>query len=96
MRAGSSDNVGTRALAGPAAWLAFAAFVAPLVAGCGASVDMASAAGVQRVTMTVPYTNVRGEVRLYPDYGPIGASILAESDAPSDEKRPASSKKGKP
>ena len=91
MRAGSLENVGGRALPGHAARLALAAFIALLIAGCGASVDMA-AAGPARATMTVPYTNVREEVRLYPDYGPIGASILAEGD----EKRPASSKKGKP
>jgi hypothetical protein len=74
---------------------ALAALAATLTAGCGASVDMA-AAGAERATMTVPYTNVRAEVRLYPDYGPIGASILDEGDAPQDEKRPAASKKGKP
>lgn len=96
MRAGSPENVGARALRGPPAQLAFAALAALLVAGCGASVDMAAAAGTTRATMTVPYTNVREEVRLYPDYGPIGASVLVEGDAPSGEKRPASSKKGKP
>jgi hypothetical protein len=84
-----------RALARPAAWLALAASIAPVIAGCGAAVDMAEA-GTTRATMTVPYTNVREEVRLYPDYGPIGASILAEGDAAADGKRPASSKKGKP
>ena len=48
--------------------------------------------------MTVPYTNVRAEVRLYPDYGPIGASILTDDDdaAAKDEPRPAAAKKGKP
>lgn len=96
MRAGSLENVGARVLSGPSARLVFAALAALLVAGCGASVDMASAAGAARATMTVPYTNVRGEVRLYPDYGPIGASILVEGEPSSDEKRPASSKKGKP
>lgn len=96
MRAGSPENVGARALPGPATQLAFAALAALSIAGCGASVDMASAAGAARATMTVPYTNVREEVRLYPDYGPIGASILVEDGASSDEKRPASSKKRKP
>ena len=96
MRAGSLENVGARVLPGPTARLAFTVFTALLAAGCGASVDMASAAGAARATMTVPYTNVRSEVRLYPDYGPIGASILVEDDASSDEKRPAASKKGKP
>ena len=74
------------------------AAIAAVLAGCGASVDMASASanGAQRATMTVPYTNVREEVRLYPDYGPIGASILVAGDAAKDEKRPAAAKKGKP
>ena len=55
-----------------------------MLAGCGASVDMASASanGAQRATMTVPYTNVREEVRLYPDYGPIGAGWV-EVDVPA-------------
>ena len=95
MRAGSSAIVGMRAPPGPAAWIALAAAIAPMLAGCGAAVDMAEA-GTTRATMTVPYTNVREEVRLYPDYGPIGASILAEGDGSADEKRPGSSKKGKP
>ena len=74
------------------------AALALALAGCGASVDMApsSATGAQRATMTVPYTNVREEVRLYPDYGPISASILVEGDTASVEKRPAAPKKGKP
>jgi hypothetical protein len=86
-----------RALPGPAAWLALAALSAPTITGCGAAVDMGQAGGA-RATMTVPYANVRGEVRLYPDYGPISASILAEGGAPADETRPSSSssKKGKP
>ena len=92
MRAGSLENVGARVFPGHTVRLAFAALTASLVAGCGASVDMAAAAGATRATMTVPYTNVRGEVRLYPDYGPISASILVEGD----EKRSDSSKKAKP
>lgn len=86
-------NLRIRALKGGA----FAAIAAAL-AGCGASVDMASASanGAQRATMTVPYTNVREEVRLYPDYGPIGASILVAGDGANDDKRPAAAKKGKP
>jgi hypothetical protein len=76
---------------------AFAAIAAAL-AEYGASIDItsASAIGPQRATMTVPYTNVREEVRLYPDYGPIGASILASGDGAKDDKRPAAAKKGKP
>lgn len=74
------------------------AALAVALAGCGASIDMApsSATGAQRATMTVPYTNVREEVRLYPDYGPIGASILVAGDAAKDEKHPAAAKKSKP
>lgn len=91
MRAGPSEIAGGRAFAGAA----IAIFAAGLV-GCGASVDMTSAGGSSRATMTVPYTNVREEVRLYPDYGPIGASILVADGAAKDDKRPASSRKGKP
>jgi hypothetical protein len=91
MRAVLSEIGGERALAAAAA-----AIVAAALAGCGASVDMASGGASSRATMTVPYTNVREEVRLYPDYGPIGASILVDSGAANDDKRPAASKKGKP
>ncbi|MEP7125690.1 MAG: hypothetical protein ABJE95_32470 [Byssovorax sp.] len=71
-------------------------FAAGSLVGCGASVDMASGGSASRATMTVPYTNVREEVRLYPDYGPIGASILVEGGGGKDEKRPATPPKGKP
>jgi hypothetical protein len=65
--------------------------------GCGASIDMAaSASGPQRATMTVPYTDVREEVRLYPDYGPIGASILAADEAAKPDKRPVTPRTSKP
>jgi hypothetical protein len=84
-----------RAFPRVAAGIVLAALAAS-AAGCGAAVDMASAATAPRATMTVPYTNVREEVRLYPDYGPIGASILAAEDAARDEKRPVSSKKARP
>jgi hypothetical protein len=90
MRAETSAIVGARAFA-CAALVAGAA-----LAGCGASVDMASGGGTSRATMTVPYTNVREEVRLYPDYGPIGASILVEDGAAKDDARPAATRKGKP
>lgn len=93
MREASRQNVPMRAFRGRAAGIAL---LAPLAVGCGASVDMASAASAERATMTVPYTNVREEVRLYPDYGPIGASILTEGDPAGDEKRPAAPKKRKP
>ena len=91
MRAVLSEIGGERALAAAAG-----AMVAAALAGCGASVDMASGGASSRATMTVPYTNVREEVRLYPDYGPIGASILASDGAANDDKRPAASRKGKP
>lgn len=90
MRAVLSQIGGERALA------AATAIVAASLVGCGASVDMASGGASSRATMTVPYTNVREEVRLYPDYGPIGASILASGGAANDDKRPAASKKSKP
>jgi len=93
MPVGSRQNVPRWAFPGRATWIALAA---PLACGCAASVDMVAAAGAERATMTVPYANVREEVRLYPDYGPIGASILVDGDAPSDEKRPAAPKKAKP
>lgn len=88
MRAGPSKSVGVRTSA--------CAALAALLAGCGASVDMGSGGDTARATMTVPYTNVREEVRLYPDYGPIGASILVADDTAKDDKRPAAPKKGKP
>jgi hypothetical protein len=109
MRAGPSEIAGVRALSpAPAALppprrenrFAVSAIALTIAAaglgGCGASIDMASGGSAARATMTVPYTNVREEVRLYPDYGPIGASILASGGAANDDKRPASPKKGQP
>lgn len=78
-----------------AARLVLTILAAPIAAGCGAAVDM-TAAGPERATMTVPYTNVRAEVRLYPDYGPIGASILVDDAAVKDDPHPVTTKKGKP
>ena len=93
MLPGSRQNLARCAFPGRAAWIALAA---PLACGCAAAVDMTAANSAGRATMTVPYTSVGEGVRLYPDYGPIGASILADGDASSDEKRPAAPKKGKP
>ena len=92
MPVGARQTAARRAFPGRAAWIALAA---PLACGCAASVDMA-AANAGRATMTVPHGSAREEVRLYPDYGPIGASILVDEGAPSDEKRPAAAKKGQP
>ncbi len=94
MRAAAREIVRRRAQASAA--IAVLAALAAALVGCGASVDMASGGDKSRATMTVPYTNVREEVRLYPDYGPIGASILVADGAAKDDKRPAAPRKGKP
>jgi hypothetical protein len=37
----------------------------------------------ERPALTIPYSAVHEEVRLYPDYNPIGASILTEDARPA-------------
>jgi hypothetical protein len=46
--------------------------------GCARRLDMASLYPAERPAMTVAYTAVHEETRLYPDYNPIDASILTE------------------
>jgi hypothetical protein len=72
----------------------FAALLALGTSGCRAGLDMASAYDAERPALTIPYTGVREELRQYPDYGPIGASILTEEKP--DPKRGAPPKKGRP
>lgn len=69
-----------------AAWI----LIACASAGCARRVDMSSVRGPGQAALTIPYTGVREESRLYPDYGTITASILTD-DAP-----PKPGKKGKP
>lgn len=51
--------------------------------GCARRVDMAGAVGPDQPSLTIVYTGVREESRLYPDYGPIGASILTDDPKPA-------------
>jgi hypothetical protein len=55
---------------------------------------MASALDGDRPALTIPYTGVREELRQYPDYGSIGASILAPEKA--EPARAPAPKKGRP
>lgn len=50
--------------------------------GCARQLDMSRAYDARKPAMTVAYTAVREETRLYPDYGPIDRGILVE-DKPS-------------
>lgn len=49
-----------------------------LATGCARSIDMTKVRGPDQAAITIPYTGVRDQVRLYPDYGTIGAGILTE------------------
>lgn len=62
--------------------------------GCQQGLNMASAFDATRPALTIPYTGVREELRQYPDYGSIDASILVEEKA--EPARAPSPKKGKP
>jgi hypothetical protein len=59
------------------------ALVASAAAGCARPLNMSRAYDAQRPALTVPYTAVREETRLYPDYNPITATILTEGAAPA-------------
>lgn len=54
------------------------ALFAGAVGGCARRVDMSKVNGPEQPALTIPYTGVREEARQFPDYGPIGASILTE------------------
>jgi hypothetical protein len=70
----------------PLQWLGALAGIAALAtSACAGRLDMARAYDAERPAATIPYTGVREETRLYPDYGAINASILTE---PGDTKRP--------
>jgi hypothetical protein len=47
--------------------------------GCAGSLDMATAYDPSRPATTIPYAGVRG-ARQFPDYEPIGGSILTGSN----------------
>ncbi len=63
-------------------WLLLGLALAASSAGCARPLNMSRAYHADRPALTVPYTAVREETRLYPDYNPIGASILTEGAAP--------------
>jgi len=63
-----------------------------MLAGCARELDMARAYDERRAATTIPYTGVREELRQYPDYSAIGASILA---SPEGEKAGPASKNAK-
>jgi hypothetical protein len=70
----------------------FALFALSFAASaCAGRLDMARAYDAERPAATIPYTGVREETRLYPDYGAIDAAILTE---PGEAKRPAGRPKG--
>lgn len=56
--------------------LAFLALLAGT--GCARSIDASKVRGPDQAAITIPYTGVREESRLYPDYGHIDGSILTE------------------
>lgn len=66
-----------------AAWI----LIACACAGCARRVDMSSVRGPGQAALTIPYTGVREESRLYPDYGTISASILTEEASPKGGKK---------
>jgi hypothetical protein len=91
-------RVGSRAPSGGALGkVAVAGCLLAGAGGCGRSLDMASAYDADRAPLTVPYTGVREEVRLYPDYGPIDGTILREGSDAAGAKPSAdgAKKKGK-
>lgn len=55
-----------------------AAILAFTATGCARQIDLAKVPTPDTPALTIPYTGVREETRLYPDYGPIGASILTD------------------
>jgi hypothetical protein len=56
-----------------------AAGLALASAGCASPLDMNRVYHPERPALTVVYAGVREETRLYPDYNPIGASILTDA-----------------
>lgn len=59
-----------------------------LTGGCARRIDVGRVRGPDQAAITIPYTGVREESRLYPDYNTIGAAILTEEP-------PKPGKKGK-
>ena len=58
------------------------AALAAMAGGCQRELDMSRVHGQERAATTVRYLGVRGETRLYPDYGALDARILSPSSAP--------------
>lgn len=67
---------------------AVALTLALAVTGCVSQLDMAAVSDPSRPATTIPYAGVRGS-RQFPDYQPIGSSILTGVDpaaAPKGDK----------
>jgi hypothetical protein len=60
-------------------WASLVLGIALGSAGCVTRLDMASAYDPGRAATTIPYAGVRG-ARQFPDYEPIGRSILTGKD----------------
>lgn len=60
-------------------------------AGCVSRLDMATAYDQGRAATTIPYAGVRG-ARQFPDYEPIGKSILTGKDPAPKASGPGKSK----
>jgi hypothetical protein len=60
---------------------------ASATAGCARRLDMSALVPADRPALTMPYSAVHEETRLYPDYNPIGAGILTEGEGPAKKKK---------
>lgn len=80
---------------GRAGRAALAAGLLLAAGGCRREVDLGRIYGPERAVTTVRYLGVRGETRLYPDYGAIDARILSQGPEGGDASG-ASTGPGKP
>lgn len=64
------------------------------LAGCGRSVNMATAQSPTWNATTIPYAGVREEIRQYPDYSIINAGVLTADTAGA--RKPGPGKQGAP
>lgn len=55
-------------------------------AGCARRVNMAGVHGPDRAALTITYTGVQQEQRMFPDYTPLNAGILTP-DGPAGKRR---------
>lgn len=62
--------------------------LAAACAGCARRVNMAGVHGPDRAGLTITYTGVQQESRMFPDYTRLGAGILTPDGAPRKEKAP--------